>query len=459
MNFVSIKSVQDIMNKRYTALSLALAILISVVTTGLFPVPVFADDTPPDIDSEYYILMDADSGIILCGENIDEQCYPASVTKLMTALIVAENASLTDTLIVSSAAVKSVKYGDSNAALKTDEEFSIADALNILLIKSANDMAYALAEHVGGSIAGFTNMMNKKAVELGCTNTHFSNASGLTDVNHYTTPHDMALIAAAVIDNQTIMSAISRQKSYSVEPTNKTSDTRYYRLSHSMITGNYKYPYCIGGKTGYTDAAGHTLATFAEKDGLRLVCIVFRSTDEQRYIDTTALFEYGFNNFHKENISEHQNGFLISNGIGLDEFGIDGKALSDNGQSSFAIPSSDYVLLPNGTDFSMLTSNVTYNNNDDDNCFANITYYLGDRTVGETRLMITDDVTNADGLPVISETNNNIDLNNILISGHYIFINVWLLIGAVCVVILVIVLVTSKLKQNKIKRSRGLRFK
>lgn len=436
---------------------------------------------PPEIKSGNCILIDADTGIVLYEKNSDEKCYPASVTKLMTALLVVENCNLNDTLTVSANAVSSVKYGDASAGLKKDEEFTVEQALNIMLIKSANDMAYALGEHVGGSIANFANMMNKRAEELGCTGTHFSNASGLTDINHYTTARDMALICRAVINSPTIMNAISYTKSYSVPPTNKTADTRYYRLSHSMVTGKYLYEYCLGGKTGYTDAAGHTLATFAGKDGLRLICVVFNSTDEQRYIDTTALFEYAFNNFHRMNIAQNEDTFSFNQGLGLSAFGVNGKALSGGSDITLSVPDSDYVLVPHGLSFSELTKEIVFNNNvssDDDNeenssagsssgaagntTFAEIDYYYDGHLLGHTNLIfserLSDDAASGSvsvtGLPYLIDTDDgSTDMSSLLQEGHFFTVNIWLCVIVLCVIILALIILIN-VKKNR----HNLRF-
>lgn len=436
---------------------------------------------PPEIESGNCILIDADTGIVLYEKNSDEKCYPASVTKLMTALLVVENCNLNDTLTVSANAVSSVKYGDASAGLKKDEEFTVEQALNIMLIKSANDMAYALGEHVGGSIANFANMMNKRAEELGCTGTHFSNASGLTDINHYTTARDMALICRAVINSPTIMNAISYTKSYSVPPTNKTADTRYYRLSHSMVTGKYLYEYCLGGKTGYTDAAGHTLATFAGKDGLRLICVVFNSTDEQRYIDTTALFEYAFNNFHRMNIAQNEDTFSFNQGLGLSAFGVNGKALSGGSNITLSVPDSDYVLVPHGLSFSELTKEIVFNNNvpsDDDNeenssagsssgaagdtTFAEIDYYYDGHLLGHTNLIFSErlsddassDSVSVTGLPYLIDTDDgSTDMSSLLQEGHFFTVNIWLCVIVLCVIILALIILIN-VKKNR----HNLRF-
>lgn len=433
-------------------------VLLSLITS---PCVLYAKDTYPElpeIDAPNYILMDADSGYIFCEKNSDEKCYPASVTKLMTALVVLDNCNPSDTLIVSSNAVKSVKYGDANAALKKDEEFTIEQALNIMLIKSANDMAYALGEHVGGSVANFTNMMNKKAKEIGCLNTHFSNASGLTDINHYTTAYDMALICQAVIDKPEIMNATSYAKTYSCPPTNKTSDTRYYKSANKMITGEYKYPYCIGSKTGYTDAAGHTLASFSNKDGLRLICIIFNSTDNQRYEDTISLFDYAYNNFSRHNIFEHQNELGINDGFFFKSLNITGNALLSASRLGFTLPVNDYVILPNEMTIDDLEKRILFDKENTQEGFASIEFYNNGHYVGKTTLLTSDYDTlteNPSNLPYMKEFSSlYVNTNDIIIGGRFINVNIWLLIGGVCIIILIIIFII--IQHNK---RRTLTFK
>ncbi len=447
-------------NKRLRSFFLISCLIITIILSyAATPFFVYAAENDegsfiwpeaPYIESPNYILMDADSGTILLEKGCYEQCYPASVTKLMTALLVAENCNLNDTLTVSENAVKSVKYGDATAVLKEGEEFTIEQALYITLIKSANDMAYALGEHVGGSIANFANMMNQKAAELGCLDTHFSNASGLTDVNHYTTAYDMALITRAVAENPVIMNILAYHKTYSVPPTNMTADTRYYRFSHSLLPDrSYSYDYFLGGKTGYTDAAGHTLASIAEKDGLKLICIIFCSTDEQRYIDTINLFEYGFNNFKKINISEYETAFSFNSNTILNQLQISGEALKSTDNMSIFIPASAYLLIPNDMEFNDLVRTVTYNDKR-----IELYYSYHSKAIGNTTLSIisnaADTSTNTSILPFFSEEDDDatINLSSILQGKNYFAINIWLLIGAICIIILLIMFIVSRLRKK-----------
>lgn len=441
-------------------LSLSLVLLTIITSTVSLPLQVnaavlsdintdFIWPEDPQIESSNYILMDADSGSILIEKGAHEQCYPASVTKLMTALLVVEHCNLNEIITISENAVKSVEYGDATAGLKEGEEFTVEQALYVTLIKSANDMAYALGEYVGGSIANFANMMNEKAAELGCLNTHFSNASGLTDVNHYTTAYDMALITRAVSENPVIMNILAYSKTYSVPPTNKTEDTRYYRLSHALLPDrSYSYDYFLGGKTGYTDAAGHTLSSIAEKDGLKLICIIFRSTDEQRYIDTINLFEYGFNNFKKVYISENESSFSFDGSSMLNSLDFTGAALNNSGNMQISIPAAAYLLMPNALEFGDLSRTVAYRDNT-----IELYYSYKSTLIGSTKLSIISTnaaaKTNTGNLPYyIEDDDATLNLPVILQKNNYFPINIWLLICAICIIILLIIFIVSRLRKK-----------
>ena len=265
-------------------LSILILSIIFIICRPAYTVNVSADDSSalglpefPKISSDYVVLMDADSGEVLYSSNADTQCYPASTTKLLTALLTVENCSLTDTVTFSQAAVDSIDYGDANASISPGEELTVEQALYCLILRSANEVAYGLAEHVGQTVSSFASMMNSRIEELGATHTHFTNPSGLSDQFHYTTPYDMALIAQACFNNKTLMKIISHSGVYTIGPTNKSNFTRYYRHRYQMLPGgDYAYKYSLGGKTGYTDDAGNCLVSFAQKDDLRLICVIMK---------------------------------------------------------------------------------------------------------------------------------------------------------------------------------------
>ncbi len=251
------------------------------------------------------VVLDMDTGAFLYSKNCDRQLYPASITKIMTCLLVLENADL-DAVMTCSSIVYELEENASNTGLSEGEQMTIRDALYTLMLESANDTANALAEYVGGSLEGFAQMMNDRAVSLGCTGTHFSNPSGLSADDHYTTAHDMALIAQAAYANETFRT-ICGTVEYEVPPTNMYEETRYLVNHHQMMRVDKEYytDWCTGGKTGFTQKAWNTLVTYAEQDGKRLVCVLLHGNGaDQNYLETIDLLRYGFDNFQHVYMSD-----------------------------------------------------------------------------------------------------------------------------------------------------------
>lgn len=247
----------------------------------------------PTIQSEGAVVIDAATGTVLYGKNQNTRYYPASITKLMTALLVLENCQLGDTVTFSRTATENLESGAVSLKLTEGDKLTVEQCLYGLLLKSANDVANGLAEKVSGSVSGFAGLMNQKAAALGCTGTHFVNPNGLNDSNHYTTPYDMALIARAAFQNDTLRK-IDTTLSYKF-PATKNAGERTITMGHKMMysTDSRYYPGIIGGKTGYTSKAGNTLVTGAEKNGVRLIAVVMKSKSTH-YADTKALLDYGF---------------------------------------------------------------------------------------------------------------------------------------------------------------------
>lgn len=276
--------------KHLRACLLAFAVsLFCVVTAGSAKAA-----NAPEIASEGAVLYNATSGKFLYEKNANHQYYPASITKFMTALLVLENASQDDTVVFSSAATENLESGAVNLEVAKGDRIKVRDCLYGLMLKSANEVANGLAEHVSGSVPSFAKKMNRRAQELGCTNTNFVNPSGLNNAKHLSTPHDMALIAKACFDRADFR-AIDRTVSYHFPATQKRPNGTDIVMGHRMISsGNADYyPGILGGKTGYTSAAGNTLVTCAERNGVRLIVVVMKSRKTQ-YSDTRALLDYGF---------------------------------------------------------------------------------------------------------------------------------------------------------------------
>lgn len=266
----------------------------------------------PAISTPSAIVMEINSGAILYEKNSDEVNYPASITKILTTLLALEHCELDEVVTFSDDAIKYNQGDTSHIARDYGEQMTMKECLYAVMLESANECAYAVAEHVGQKLGGnyqtFIDLMNQRVKELGCTNTQFTNANGLPDANHWTSAHDMALISAEAYKNENFRIIVGT-RSYRIPPTNKHSEITPLNNHHAMIS-NYKtrehlYEYCTGGKTGYTNAAGATLVSYAEKDGLALVCVVMKTNSGVYYKDTRNMFEHCFQNFQKVSIGEN----------------------------------------------------------------------------------------------------------------------------------------------------------
>lgn len=262
--------------------------------------PDFAMDafTAPAVVAESAILMDIDTSVILYEKNIHTKRYPASVTKLLTCLVAAENSEPTDMVTFSHEAVFGIERGSNNIGIDEGEQLSMRDCYYAALLESANEVSAGIAEHVGGSAEGFAEMMNAKVKELGGNDSNFVNANGLQNDNHYTSAYDMALIAQAFFRND-MLAEVSGTVFYHINATPTQKDKIDLRNHHRMLPGcqldkRRPYEYAIGGKTGFTTVARQTLVTFAKKDGHRLVCVVLKDETPNHYLDSIALFNYGF---------------------------------------------------------------------------------------------------------------------------------------------------------------------
>ena len=282
---------------RCRAVLLALALSLGSLAVPQAAVPAWAETVAqPSIAAPAGIVMNADTHEILYQKDADTAYYPASITKTMTALLVVENCSLDEVVTFSKAATTNLESGAVSINLTAGDQLTVRDCLYALLLKSANEVANGLAEHVSGSVPAFADLMNRRARELGCTNTHFANPNGLNDSNHYTTAHDMALITAACFSHE-ILRTIDTTPSYRIAYTINNPNGVTVALKNKILMSsneNY-YPYALAGKTGYTSRAGSTLVTYARRDGVNLVAVVLKSTKYMgHYSDTRAMLEYGF---------------------------------------------------------------------------------------------------------------------------------------------------------------------
>lgn len=369
-------------------------LLISLMITALMaagmPMMAFAKpDWPSDtgIESEAGIVMDADSGAVLFGQNIHVQKAPASITKILTALVVIENSSLDDTITFSHDAVYNVEDGSGNKnAIEEGDTLSVRDCLYLLLMRSSNQAANALAEHVGGSRDGFVKMMNEKTAELGCENSHFANPSGLNDDTQLTSVYDMALIASAAYKNDTLLT-ISKDKSYRLPATKNNPDGVTIQPEHKLLittdteSPNY-YPYAVAGKTGYTSIAGQTLVTYAIKDDRRQIAVTMKSTQATHYQDTIALMDFGFLRFKNVNISENETAY--TSGDQPVQIGDNSYQPSDLSMDTLAV-----ITLPKDASFADAEKTVVTDLPEDapQGAVALLSYKYNDRKIGQVYLI------------------------------------------------------------------------
>lgn len=279
--------------------------IFSLLLCLLSPLSVSAQDFPsgwpsaPEISSASGVLMEAASGQVLFDKSMNEIRYPASTTKVMTTLIILENiADLNRNITFTDIILPDLAPGNSTINAQVGETLTVEQCLYAIMLASANEVCTQMAVEVAGSVENFTAMMNAKAAELGCSNTHFINANGLPDPNHYTTAYDLALILREAVKNEAFCKIAGAAK-YTIPPTNKTSTPRNMENHNELLVDEeYHYDGAIAGKTGHTEAARNTLVTAASREDMTLICVVLRSENAERFTDTRTLFDYGFDNFH-----------------------------------------------------------------------------------------------------------------------------------------------------------------
>ena len=267
----------------------------------------YATSDAPNIASEAAILIDSSSKKILYSKSSDVRMYPASTTKILTAILTLENCNLSDVVSVPYEAISSIPSGYTTAALQAGEQLTIEQLLQILLVHSANDAANVLAYHISGSIDAFSDLMNNKVAELGLVNTHFTNPSGIHNQNHYSSAYDLAILMKYCMQNTTFRKFAGLK--YCIIPATNKSEERVFNTTNELlidnnnnVASNYYYKYAIAGKTGYTTAAKNCLVSVSNKDNLELICVVlgadmYPNNLSAKFIDTKSLFDYGYNNY------------------------------------------------------------------------------------------------------------------------------------------------------------------
>lgn len=366
--------------RRITGLILALIGVISRLCIVPADAAVYWPEGP-DTQSPCVIVMEQQTGTVLYEKQADEQHYPASITKIMTALLALENSSMDEVVTFSEDAV----YKTEGSGIWRDigEKMTMEQCLYALMLNSANECAYAIAEHVAGTVEAFVDMMNERAKKIGCKNTHFNNPHGLTDPDHYTCCRDMALIAAEAYKNENFRIIIGTAR-YNIPPTNKHDEITYLQNHNEMLypyhsRGQYQYEYCTGGKTGYTEAANSTLVTYAEKDGMTLVCVIMNTISPSQWEDSLALYKYYFDNFQVFNIEENETRFEEDEkNVGALNINADYVDLDRN----------DVIVLPKTAEFDEAEPEVSYDS-EDERVVAKLNYTFAGHEVGSADIVRT----------------------------------------------------------------------
>ena len=338
--------------------SLTILLMIILYTTA------FAATDEISTYSPTVLLMESKTGKVIFEKNAHEKMYPASTTKIMTAILTLENCELTDKATASYEAIYTVPVGYSNANIQVGEELTVNQLLNVLMVGSANEAANILAEHIAGSVSSFATMMNSKASELGCENTHFVNANGVHNTDHYTTAYDLALMGRYAMQNETFRKLVSTTF-YTLPATNKyDKNDRVFGNTNELIkkddsdrVDNYYYKYCNGIKTGFTNAAKNCIVASAQKDGIEYIVVIMGAESTEnglsaRYIDCKNLFNYAFENYTVKTLYE-KNSVLKS-------VKVSGASLTTRNLNAL-VENEISVVVRNNTDVSNINPTVEIN--------------------------------------------------------------------------------------------------
>lgn len=427
------------MGKRLVAILVSsLAIVSSCVMVPTTEVQAKKNLWPkgPDISAPNAVVMEVNTGTLLYKKKPHEKHYPASITKILTTLLAIENCDMDEIITFSADAVYKNEGDTSNIARDYKEEMTVEQTLYGVMLESANECAYAAAEHVGEKLGGdyrtFIDLMNAKAQELGCTDTHFNNSNGLPDEEHWTSAYDMALISCEAYRNEEFRT-ITGTKSYRIPPTNKHKDetplNNHHNILHYFNTGKYVNDFCTGGKTGYTKVANSTLVTYAEKDGLTLCVVIMNANSPAHWVDTNKLIDYCFNNYHAINISENEVSISDSDELS--------KGFLNNHKDFVTLDKEAYIVLPNTAEFSDAKTEQDEGEENKDT-IATIKYSYGGRDVGKVEIVATNPTVEDVYYSKIKEkTDENANKDVITIPRVYLIAGICAFVGLLLIIIIV----------------------
>lgn len=444
-------------------------LLIVVYIIGSFPSTIFAETLVfpyfnEPLESKAALVMDTDSSVILYDYNSNTRLYPASLTKIMTAIIVFDyvNGGYDDMVNFSyNAVTQDIDKTSATIGASAGDQLSVKDCLYSLLLASANDAANALAEYVAGSIKDFALLMNERAVNLGCNDTHFVNPSGLHDDNQYTTASDMAKILQCAMSYPMFMQ-ISSSVSYRHAPIRRyrdpeNSNNQVLNTNSIVVPGSvFYYNGITSGKTGHTNLAGYNLAASARKHDMHLICVIMgANSDKVRYGEAKKLFNFYFDNYQSLSVKSIDPRFNNN----LSTIAINDVDLVET--LNITCDDNSHITIPNGTDYSIVTSKISYQVEDiyDRYAIGTIYYYIDDIVVGKCNiegknveasetiftqnldLTSQQDINEVDS-NVTNLNNNELEMNSLVYrdsKGNLIFSHTLIILIIILVIIIIVI--------------------
>ncbi|MBP5607634.1 MAG: D-alanyl-D-alanine carboxypeptidase [Lachnospiraceae bacterium] len=419
--------------------------------------PVQSNETPgwpqgPAIGAESAVLMDADTGVLLYAKNIDEHLYPASTTKLMTCLVAIENCPLNELITISQAAIDANESDGSHMYLTAGEQLTLEELLYGIIINSANEACNAVGEHIAGSMDAYVDMMNAKAAELGCTNTHFVTTNGLHDDDHYTSAHDLALIGRAFFSHEILASIACTTRH--VIPETELHGEHNLKSKNKLYPGQeYEYDGLLGSKTGFTSKSRQTLVSCAQRGGIRLICVIMMEESPYQFTDTTELFDYGFSHFAYTPADELDSRFDISNS----EFFNSSGDIFGNTSPLVYVQSGARILLPDSLSLDNVKTEVVYTDIPKE-WLARVDYSYEGITLGSAPVLCN---TN----PIEQEVHiSSQSVTGKSLSDDKVYVNIkqvlkFIIFGSICIMVLLLAIRLARLTLGHARRVRRIKQK
>lgn len=436
---------------------------LMLLVTGSFQSCIYAKEKwpkAPNVKAPSAVVMEIGSGAVLYEKNAHKQRYPASITKILTTLLAIENCDLNEEVTFSADAVYKNEGSTSNISRDVGEKMTLEQCLYGVMLFSSNECAYAVAEHVaaqdGGDYSHFIDMMNNRAKEIGCTDTSFHNCNGLPDKKHLTSAYDMALIGKEAYKND-VFRKITGTGKYVIPKTNKHKEetplVNHHNMLYPFTTRNYLYDYCTGGKTGFTQVAQSTLVTFAEKDGMKLVCVVMKEESPNHYVDTKNLLDYGFNSFNAVNVQSKISGNKQ----------VKYKGILNNNPPYADLDPDAYMILPKDADLSTVQSKVT-SKDEGGKDIATLSFSYGEHVVGTVGIYATDGKVTGNLLDgsVSKKAKETEDKKKIILKPFYFIIAVSAIAAIIVLIFVIRKLISLKHSQRYSRQMRKMereRFK